>query len=452
MAHRLDAARPKPRSTAAIGEADRHGLDPDDFLGPHRPRRHARRARRGPEPRRAHLCRGARPRPHRSGAAAPALHDPAPRSRPRRRPRPGARRRRPRRLARRPRPAGRRISRAFRSAYLEANRQIAAAQGRPAPALLDRARTLAVNLERRRWLERDAAADPDRRQHRRGDARLLARRPGRRQRAASWSASRARETPSLASPLYRLVANPTWTVPRSIEESEIAPKGAGYMARNDMEWRDGRIVQQSGPRNSLGLVKFDMRTTHAIYLHDTPAKALFGADRAPRQPWLRPRPRRARLRRDHRPGRRRARPMGARPAAARRTARRRRSSPLPRADPGPAALPYRLCRERPGGDRARRLWLGRGGRRGARPPRRARAAPPGAAPATRPLTESRIARAGGWSIDARVSPRRLLSLLILVALALAPFGRIGMAEAQAMPHAMPAAMAESLRRPATARP
>ena len=50
------------------------------------------------------------------------------------------------------------------------------------------------------------------------------------------------------------------------------------MASNNMEWRDGWIVQRSGPTNSLGLVKFDMRNDHAIYLHDTPAQALFGQD------------------------------------------------------------------------------------------------------------------------------------------------------------------------------
>jgi murein L,D-transpeptidase YcbB/YkuD len=50
------------------------------------------------------------------------------------------------------------------------------------------------------------------------------------------------------------------------------------MRRNHMEWRDGCIVQRSGPDNSLGLVKFDMRNPHAIYLHDTPAQALFRQD------------------------------------------------------------------------------------------------------------------------------------------------------------------------------
>ena len=142
----------------------------------------------------------------------------------------------------------------------------------------ERARTLAVNLERRRWLPRAAPATridvntagavltywrggavADRR-------RVVVGQPG-------------NETPQLGSPMFRLVANPTWTVPKSIEEEEIAPRGEGYLRRNNMIRRDGMIVQLSGPTNALGLVKFDMRNDHAIYLHDTPAKALFARDR-----------------------------------------------------------------------------------------------------------------------------------------------------------------------------
>jgi hypothetical protein len=41
-----------------------------------------------------------------------------------------------------------------------------------------------------------------------------------------------------------------------------------------------------------------------------------------------------------------------------------------------------------------------------------------------------------------MSLRRALSLLILIALACAPFGRMNMAEAMAMPHAMPAAQTD----------
>src|SRR5206468_11903265 len=81
-----------------------------------------------------------------------------------------------------------------------------------------------------------------------------------------------RETPELASPMFRLVANPTWTVPHSIESEVDDP---AKMQRLHMEWRNGSIVQDSGPTNSLGLVKFDLRNDQQIYLHDTPAKALF---------------------------------------------------------------------------------------------------------------------------------------------------------------------------------
>lgn len=138
----------------------------------------------------------------------------------------------------------------------------------------DRARQLAVNLERRRWLERDAPAI-------RVDVNIAAARLdfwSEGQRADSRKVIVGQpgwETPQLGSPIFRLVANPTWTVPKSIEREEIAPKGESYLRRNNMVRRDGWIVQQPGPDNALGEVKFDMRNDHAIYLHDTPAKHLF---------------------------------------------------------------------------------------------------------------------------------------------------------------------------------
>ncbi len=138
----------------------------------------------------------------------------------------------------------------------------------------DRARQLAINLERLRWLEREppatridvntAAAVLDfwRDGSHVGQRRVVVGQP-------EW------ETPQLGSPIYRLVANPTWTVPKSIERKEIAPKGESYLRRNNMERRNGWIVQLPGPDNALGEVKFDMRNQHAIYLHDTPSKSLF---------------------------------------------------------------------------------------------------------------------------------------------------------------------------------
>ncbi|HST35723.1 MAG TPA: L,D-transpeptidase family protein, partial [Allosphingosinicella sp.] len=145
--------------------------------------------------------------------------------------------------------------RALSDAYLEARRRIAAANGRPDQRLLADATTLAVNLERRRWLDREpdeTRIDVDTgaamlfyiRGNRIADSRrVVVGQPG-------------KETPGLASPMVRLVANPTWTVPVSIQRAEIEPRGRGYMARNRMEYRGRAIVQSPGPHNSLGLVKF----------------------------------------------------------------------------------------------------------------------------------------------------------------------------------------------------
>jgi murein L,D-transpeptidase YcbB/YkuD len=138
----------------------------------------------------------------------------------------------------------------------------------------DRARALAVGLERRRWLSRTPPATridvntaaAQLRYYRDGTVvdqrKVIVGEPG-------------RETPALSSPIYRLVANPTWTVPKSIQNGEMADVGEDYLQAHDMVLRDGWIVQQSGPSNALGLVKFDMANDQAIYLHDTSAPALF---------------------------------------------------------------------------------------------------------------------------------------------------------------------------------
>ena len=91
-------------------------------------------------------------------------------------------------------------------------------------------------------------------------------------------------TPQLAEKVQNVVFNPTWTVPQSIVVGEGL--GAKYLKNPALAVRDGYkvttlpdgmvvVVQQPGPKNSLGLVKIDMPNPHAIYLHDTPARALF---------------------------------------------------------------------------------------------------------------------------------------------------------------------------------
>ena len=137
-----------------------------------------------------------------------------------------------------------------------------------------RARQLAVAMERLRWLQREppktrvdvntAASFLDYwRDGQHADHRKVI------------NGEPDKPTPQLQAPIYRLVANPTWTVPKGIAEKELAEKGQAWLDQNNFVMKDGMYVQQSGPKNSLGMVKFDMQDDEAIYLHDTPAKALF---------------------------------------------------------------------------------------------------------------------------------------------------------------------------------
>jgi murein L,D-transpeptidase YcbB/YkuD len=149
-----------------------------------------------------------------------------------------------------------------------------AAPQRVLAAPADRSHQLAANLERRRWLARKPPAtrvdvntascflaylrpdtDP-------WAARVVVGKPG-------------HETPSIQGSFRRVIANPQWRVPMDIARKEIFPKGGGYLRRQHMQVVRGQVVQQAGPHNSLGLVKFDVEDPYQIYLHDTPAKSLF---------------------------------------------------------------------------------------------------------------------------------------------------------------------------------
>ena len=140
-----------------------------------------------------------------------------------------------------------------------------------------RARLLAVAMERLRWLPRNPPAT-------RIDVNTASTildywRDGQhvdRRKVVAGEADKP--TPQLQSPLYRLVAKPTWTVPKGIGATELAKKSQAWLSENKFIMKDGQYVQQSGPKNSLGLVKLDLKNDQAIYLHDTPAKALFAVD------------------------------------------------------------------------------------------------------------------------------------------------------------------------------
>ena len=141
------------------------------------------------------------------------------------------------------------------------------------PAL--RARQLAVAMERLRWLQRDPPKT-------RIDVNTAGSfldywRDGQHvdhRKVINGEADKP--TPQLQAPIFQLVANPAWRVPDGIAAKELASKSPGWLADNDYVQKDGKWIQESGPKSSLGLVKFDMQDDEAIYLHDTPAKAAFG--------------------------------------------------------------------------------------------------------------------------------------------------------------------------------
>ncbi len=82
--------------------------------------------------------------------------------------------------------------------------------------------------------------------------------------------------------------DPTWYVPPSIvkEILDREQREAGYLERAGVVWRSPeggrpRLVQRPGPENALGRFKFVFPNHHAVYLHDTAQRGLFGrADRA----------------------------------------------------------------------------------------------------------------------------------------------------------------------------
>jgi len=110
------------------------------------------------------------------------------------------------------------------------------------------------------------------------------------------------QTPELTSNLRKIVFFPYWNVPYSISSKEILPAAQinnRYFEKHNYKiYRKGeevdpltvnwkkikensfpyKVVQQPGPRNSLGIVKFDFNNSHSVYFHDTPSKGLFGAD------------------------------------------------------------------------------------------------------------------------------------------------------------------------------
>jgi len=160
----------------------------------------------------------------------------------------------------------------------EADADLRTALNTPVEARLAQIR---ANLERLRWLPRRLEADRIEANSAAGLVDVYrGGRPVLRMRAAAGKPGD--ETPILASKVDRVVLNPTWNVPDSIANNEILPKGPGYLQRLGFVETAGeegvRLVQQPGPENALGQVKFLFDNRYSVYLHDTPAKAAFARE------------------------------------------------------------------------------------------------------------------------------------------------------------------------------
>jgi murein L,D-transpeptidase YcbB/YkuD len=94
-------------------------------------------------------------------------------------------------------------------------------------------------------------------------------------------------TPLLSASMDTVLVNPSWFVPQSIIQNELLPLYASdpnIFDRMGLEVKKGldgniNVVQPPGAANALGRIKFNFPNKFQVYLHDTPEKRLFAADK-----------------------------------------------------------------------------------------------------------------------------------------------------------------------------
>jgi murein L,D-transpeptidase YcbB/YkuD len=109
-----------------------------------------------------------------------------------------------------------------------------------------------------------------------------------------------RKTPVFRSRIRYMDFNPTWTIPPGILRKDTLPavkrdpsylsqrnirvldRGGNEVSASAVDWSrypaapfPYRLVQDPGPNNALGRVKFMFPNEHLVFLHDTPSRSLF---------------------------------------------------------------------------------------------------------------------------------------------------------------------------------
>jgi murein L,D-transpeptidase YcbB/YkuD len=166
----------------------------------------------------------------------------------------------------------------------------------PVDARIDQIR---VNLERARWVLHDLSGDFLLVDIAGFELRLF------RDDQIVWTTRVQVGRPFRATPVFRsriryLDFNPTWTIPPGILHKDTLPavqRDPTYLSERNIRVIDGdgnevsssavdwsrypaapfpyRLVQDPGPSNALGLVKFMFPNEHLVFLHDTPSRGLF---------------------------------------------------------------------------------------------------------------------------------------------------------------------------------
>jgi len=162
-------------------------------------------------------------------------------------------------------------------------RQTVAALGGGSPARIEG--DLIANMERWRWLPADIGREhiavniPEFRLRIWKDGALI-------HQTRVIVGKPETQTPIFSGVMEYAIVNPSWNVPPSILKNEFLPRMAAdpsYAAKRGYEVirRNGQIAirQPPGERNALGFIKFMFPNQHAVYLHDTPSRNLFSAER-----------------------------------------------------------------------------------------------------------------------------------------------------------------------------